>query len=64
MICCVPTAGRRGVEDVRGLQAHQIIASPVAVQVGSKPVGVAEPGTLEFVADAARVGEQGWSIWL
>jgi len=46
-------------EDVLGLDAHEIVPGPVPVQVGGKPVRVPEPGTLQFVAHAAGVGEPG-----
>ena len=46
-------------DDIRGLDAHQIVPVPAAVQFGRETVRVAEAGLVQFVADAAGVGEVG-----
>jgi len=57
--------GRHGViegeeragQDVDGLQPHEVVPAPAQLRLGGQPVRVPEPGPLQFVADAAGVGE-------
>src|ERR1035438_3790173 len=45
--------------DVRRLQAHQVVFTPVPLRIGGKTIRVPEPGTFQLVPDAAGVGEPG-----
>ena len=46
-------------DDIRRLDAHQIVPVPAAVQVGRETVRMAEAGPVQLVADAAGAGEAG-----
>jgi solute:Na+ symporter, SSS family len=53
----LPAGEHRAGEDVHRLQAHEVVLAPRALRVGGKAVRVPEPGPLQLVTDAARVGE-------
>src|SRR5262249_20397095 len=56
-----PPSGRRREHaagpDIPGLDAHEIVAVPAAVQVGGEAVRMPEPGTLHLVTNAPGVGK-------
>src|SRR5215469_6947639 len=43
--------------DIHGLDTHEIVAVPAAVQVGGEAVRMPEPGTLHLVTNAPGVGK-------
>jgi hypothetical protein len=44
-------------KDVRGLDAHQVIAAAAQLRVGSQPVSMPEPGAFQLVSHAPGIGE-------
>ena len=50
------TALRAG-QDVRRLEAHQVVFGPVPLRIGREPERVAEPGVFQLVPDTAGVAE-------
>jgi hypothetical protein len=49
----------RARQDVRRLEAHQVVFTPVALRIGGETIRVPKPGTFQLVPDAAGVGEPG-----
>jgi hypothetical protein len=48
-----------GWQDVRRLQAHQVVFTPVPLRIGGETIRVPEPGTFQVVPDATGVAEPG-----
>ena len=52
----------RAGQDVRRLEAHEVVFAPAQFRIGGDAVRVPEPGAFQLVADATGVGERGWPI--